>query len=83
MEDKSIKRKMDSLGRILIPKGIRYNLNISSKDYMELFIDDHKIILKKHTPGCVFCGDFDNKTFYMGKHICAGCMEQLAQKKNL
>ncbi len=78
MKSTGIVRKVDELGRIVLPIEIRKNMDIANKgDAVEIFIDDEKIILKKYQPACIFCGNADNVTFYKGKLICRDCMTDI------
>ena len=55
MKSTGIVRKIDELGRIVLPIEIRNTLDIKAKDSIEIFVDDDKIILKKYQPSCIFC----------------------------
>ena len=71
---------VDELGRIVIPKEMRKKMDIKSDDPVEIFVEDDKIILKKYTPACLFCGNDTGVTLFHDKKICAAC---LAELKNL
>jgi len=77
MKSTGIVRKIDSLGRFVIPIELRNVLDISTSDAIEIFTDDDKIILKKYQPACIFCGNADNVTYFKGKLICRDCAEEL------
>ena len=77
MKSTGIVRKVDELGRIVIPKETRQILSISEKDSLEIFTDEDMILLKKYSPGCIFCNNVKNLTIYKGKHICEECREDL------
>ena len=72
-----ITRKIDELGRIVIPIGIRTKLNLKEKDEMEIFIEKGKIILKRYELNCVFCGEKTNLKEYKGQCICKKCMSKI------
>ncbi len=72
-----IVRKIDELGRIVLPIELRKNMDLSPKDAVEIFVEEDKIILKKYQPCCIFCGNADDVTYYKGKRVCADCMEAL------
>ncbi len=72
-----ITRKVDELGRIVIPKSIRENFDITEKDPIEIFTDNDRIILQKYQPSCVFCGNADNVILFHGKRVCDECIESL------
>jgi len=56
-----IVRKIDNLGRLVLPKELRKTMNIDIKDPMEIYVDNDKIILKKYQPACIFCGSSDKQ----------------------
>jgi len=75
-----IVRKIDDLGRMVIPIELRKTMNINKKDPMEIFVEDDKIILKKYEPACIFCGSADNTFEYKGRTICQECMDKMKEK---
>ena len=77
MKSTGIVRKIDELGRIVLPKELRRTLDIEEKDPLEIFIEDNTIILKKYQPSCIFCGDAKDITRYKDKNICLACLRQL------
>ena len=77
MKSTGIVRKMDNLGRIVIPIELRRTLEIAERDPVEIYVEDDRIILKKYEPACVFCADASNVINYRGKNICKSCLEQL------
>jgi len=77
MKSTGIVRKLDNLGRIVIPIELRHVLNIDVKDSIEIFTEDDQIILRKYAPGCIFCGETQGTTLFRGKRICAKCCKQL------
>jgi transcriptional pleiotropic regulator of transition state genes len=83
MKSTGIVRKIDVLGRIVVPRETRKTLNIDIGDPIEFFFDDDKIYLKKYTRGCLFCNSMENVTNYKGQYICDSCREELekAQKE--
>ena len=56
MKSTGVVRKIDELGRFVLPIELRKNLRINNRDSVEIFVEDDKIILKKYEPSCVFCG---------------------------
>lgn len=78
MKSTGIVRKIDELGRIVLPIEIRNTMNINSKDAIEIFVDEDKIILKKYEPACIFCGNADNVTYFKGKLVCKDCIGKLS-----
>ncbi len=77
MKSTGIVRKLDELGRIVLPIEIRKTMNINDKDGVEIFVDNNKIILKKYVPSCIFCGNSDNVSEFKGRLICSDCAEIL------
>ena len=80
MKATGIVRKVDELGRVVLPIELRRNLNIDIKDPLEIFVDGDSIILKPYRPCCVFCAEGDQVVSYMGKNVCKNCIEQLKSK---
>ncbi len=70
-------RKIDELGRIVIPIEIRNKLNINEKDLLEIFIEENSIILKKFEESCVFCGSIEDLKKYKNKLVCSKCVENI------
>ena len=85
MKSTGIVRKVDELGRIVIPKELRRTLSIEERDSFEIYVDADRIILRKYEPSCscIFCGNAENVTKFKNKNICADCMKFLtfAQEK--
>lgn len=78
MRATGITRKVDSLGRVVIPKELRNKLYIEDdKDCFEIFVDDDAIILKKYQPSCCLCGSFEGIKNYKNKYFCKSCLEDL------
>ena len=77
MKSTGIVRKVDELGRIVLPIELRRTLDIGEKDALEIFTEGASIILKKYEPACIFCGDAKDVINYKGKNICSSCMKEL------
>lgn len=77
MKSIGIVRKMDNLGRIVIPMELRKTMNIVEGDGLEIFIEGETIILKKYEPACIFCGEANEVIRFKGKNICKHCLEEL------
>jgi transcriptional pleiotropic regulator of transition state genes len=73
MKATGIVRKIDELGRVVLPVELRRTMDIKEKDALAIYIDEESIILKKYNPVCVFCGEAKNVTDYKGKNICPAC----------
>ncbi|ACL77421.1 AbrB/MazE/SpoVT family DNA-binding domain-containing protein [Ruminiclostridium cellulolyticum] len=80
MKSTGIVRRVDELGRVVIPKETRQVLSISERDSLEIFTDEDMILLKKYSPGCIFCNNVKNLTVYKNKHICEECSHDLKSK---
>lgn len=77
MKSTGVVRRVDELGRIVIPIELRRTLDIGEKDALEIYVDGNHIILKKYEPACVFCGDAKDVINFKGKNICSECLNQL------
>ncbi|MEE0968421.1 MAG: AbrB/MazE/SpoVT family DNA-binding domain-containing protein [Clostridia bacterium] len=77
MKSTGIVRKIDELGRIVLPKEIRKVFDLKEKDPVEIYTDEDKIVLVKYHPSCIFCGDADDVIFFGGKRVCRSCIEKL------
>lgn len=77
MKSTGIVRKVDELGRVVIPIELRRTLEIAEKDSLEIYVDGEQIILKKYAPACIFCGQAKNVKQFKGKNICPGCLKDL------
>ena len=73
LKSTGIVRKVDELGRVVIPIELRRTLGIDEKDALEIYVDNEKIILKKYEPACVFCGNAADVQHYRGKLVCRNC----------
>ena len=81
MKSTGIIRRMDELGRVVIPIEIRNQFNIVEKDPIEIYVDGSSIILKKFEPKCIFCGNTKNLLTYNDKLICEGCSKKIGNLK--
>lgn len=77
MKSTGVVRKVDRLGRVVIPIELRRSLDIEEKDALEIFIEGENIILKKYAPACIFCGQAKDITSFKGKNICPACLKEL------
>ncbi len=73
-----IVRRIDELGRVVLPIELRRSLDIGEKDALEIYVSNDTIVLKKHQTSCIFCNGSKDIGFYKGKNICRLCMESLA-----
>ncbi|WP_041433131.1 AbrB/MazE/SpoVT family DNA-binding domain-containing protein [Syntrophothermus lipocalidus] len=80
MRSTGVVRKVDELGRIVIPIELRRTMGIEEKDALEIYVDNEKIILKKYEPACIFCGNAEEVQNYKGKNICRSCLIDIAKQ---
>lgn len=78
MKTTGIVRKVDELGRIVIPKEMRDKMGISCGDPIEIYVDSDKIILERYQDSCSICGSLESLNSFKGKNICASCIRELA-----
>lgn len=79
-ESTGIVRKVDELGRIVLPIELRRTLDIAEKDSMEIYIEGDAIILRKYQPACIFCDSAKDIVSYRGKNVCSDCIRMLEEK---
>lgn len=77
MKSTGIVRKVDELGRIVLPKELRRTLDIEEKDALEIYTEGEQIILKKYAPTCIFCGEGKDVINFKGKNICKNCLKDI------
>ena len=80
MKSTGIVRKVDDLGRLVIPMEIRKSMNIETRDPIEIFVEEERIILKKYQPSCIFCENASDLLQFKGKLICPECLEKLKKE---
>ena len=76
MKSTGIVRKVDELGRIVLPIELRRTLGIEEKDRIE----GDAIILRKYQPACIFCDSAKDIVSYRGKNVCSDCIRMLEEK---
>ncbi len=77
MKSTGIVRKIDALGRIVLPIELRKHMDIATGDDIEIFVEGNSIILEKYSPACIFCASKDALADYEGKCVCKACREKL------
>ena len=80
MKSTGIVRRIDELGRVVLPIELRRTLDIDIKDSLEIYVDNSSIILKKYEPACVFCGNASDVISFKGKNICKNCIHEMNEK---
>lgn len=79
MKSTGIVRKIDAMGRVVIPRECRRILEIDEGDGLEIFVEGTNIILHKYSPSCIFCGDSREVSSFKGRLICSKCYNELRQ----
>lgn len=82
MKSTGIVRKVDELGRVVIPVELRRTLNIEDKDPLEIYVDEEKVIFKKYEPACIFCGSAEETIEFKNKTICSECLENIQDEEH-
>ena len=82
MKATGIIRRMDELGRVVIPIEIRNQFNIAEKDPIEIYVDKNSIVLRKFEENCIFCGNTKDLVDYNGKLICKNCCSKIGNLKD-
>lgn len=82
MKSLGIVRKIDELGRIVLPIETRRRLDIGPKDPVEIFVEKDRVVLKKYEPSCIFCGDVDDVIIYKDKRVCRSCLAELKKTED-
>ncbi|MDR2817435.1 MAG: AbrB/MazE/SpoVT family DNA-binding domain-containing protein [Oscillospiraceae bacterium] len=72
-------RKVDELGRVVLPMELRRDLKISEHDALEFFVEGDRIILKKYEPACMFCRNVMDVVIFEGRNICRECIQKIAK----
>jgi transcriptional pleiotropic regulator of transition state genes len=80
MKSTGIVRKVDELGRVVLPIELRRTLDIAERDALEIYVDDTMIVLKKYQPSCIFCDNVSDIVSYKGKNICPDCLKEIKGK---
>ena len=79
MKNTGIIRRIDELGRIVIPKEIRTKLEINIGDAMGIYVNGHSIVLEKEQDTCAFCNNTKNLTVFNNKLICENCISKISK----
>ena len=80
MKSTGMFRRIDDLGRIVVPKELRTTLDIQVGDPLEILVEGDKIVLQKYQPACTFCNGTDNIVYFQEKRICAACLAKLKEQ---
>lgn len=83
MKSTGMVRAVDKMGRVVIPKEIRKQLQIENDvDSFEIYMDGDRVVLQKYQPTCIFCDSLSDSVEYNGYNICNNCIEKLIALKN-
>ena len=77
MKSLGIVRRVDELGRIVLPIETRKRLGLNPKDPVEIFVEKDRVVLRKYEPSCIFCGSVEETLLYRDKRICRECLAAL------
>lgn len=80
MKATGIVRRVDELGRVVIPIELRNKFDIQVKDPIEIFVDGSSIVLKKYEPNCIFCGNCKTLLTYNDKLVCTKCAQRISKQ---
>ncbi|MBR1811696.1 MAG: AbrB family transcriptional regulator [Clostridia bacterium] len=84
MKAAGVVRKVDNLGRFVLPPDLCAALGIvRGKDSFEVFLENDSIVLKKYNPGCVFCGSIENLSSFKNVRICDDCRRKIAESSDV
>ena len=79
MKSTGIIRRVDELGRIVLPIELRRTLDIAERDELEIYMENDRIVLQKFEPSCIFCESSLGLVSYRGKNVCGECAKNLGQ----
>ena len=79
MKSTGIVRKIDELGRIVLPIELRRNLGIEEKDALEIYVEGASVILRKYQPSCIFCDNVRDISVFKGKNVCPKCLREMQE----
>lgn len=79
MKSTGIVRKVDALGRVVLPIELRRVLEIEEKDSIEIYVDANSIVLKKYNPTCIFCNSQEDVVDFKEKKVCKNCLKEISK----
>ncbi|KAF5077336.1 AbrB/MazE/SpoVT family DNA-binding domain-containing protein [Anaerotignum sp.] len=83
MKSTGIVRKVDELGRVVLPIELRRNMGIEIKDSLEIFVEEDSIVLKKYEPADIFSGSMEDLIEYKGKKVSKASILEMAKMAGL
>ena len=78
MKSTGIVRRIDELGRVVLPGELRRSMELEVRDSVEIYVEGDSIVLKKYGSSCVFCGSSADISLFHNKSVCARCREELS-----
>ncbi len=82
MKTTGIVRRVDELGRVVLPIELRRTLEIEERDQLEIMLEDDRIVLRKYQPTCIFCGADTDLLEHRGKRICGKCLKEINEQED-
>lgn len=82
MKSTGIVRRVDELGRVVLPIELRRTLEIEERDPLEIMLEDDRIVLRKYQPTCIFCGAEEDLLEYRSKRICGKCLKEINEQED-
>lgn len=79
MKSTGIIRRVDEMGRLVLPIELRASMEINPKDALEIFVKEDMVVLKKYYPACHFCGNAENVKHFKGKIVCQDCIDEMGK----
>ncbi len=79
MKSTGIIRKVDNLGRIVLPIELRRTMDIAERDELEIYMENDRIILQKFEKACIFCGSSRGLINYRRKNVCQDCVRKMTE----
>lgn len=79
MKDTGIVRKIDPLGRLVIPKEVRDALGLGVNEPVQIYVDGDAICVKKYVKACLICGKTNDVLAINGKNICMACAKLISK----
>lgn len=72
------KRRLDELGRVVLPSGLRSQIYWDANSELEIYLDGKTVVLKKSEASCIFCKSVTELFEFQGQYVCGGCRDQLS-----
>ena len=80
MKATGIVRRVDSLGRLVIPMELGRTLGIKEEDPMEIFTTEDGILIRPYKPGCICCGSSEDLVEFNGVSLCGACIHEFSER---